>query len=184
VDNHSDRCLVQGFLFWPLRGLDSGANFLLTLSCRGGFRGIHGAKRPLAISDLGPQPWTDSELEPATTLPTAHNNDAIMLEVREGNSQKADDASVPDQLWLHPFATGYGDPSCMARHSTVLNQALDPQGRGLAVGDSQLCRLHFEDIVEEDTTMCLWMGQHLITWKPTGFYSRVSTRDCLKFHVY
>jgi hypothetical protein len=21
----------------------------------------------------------------------------------------------------------------------------------------------------------------LITWKPTGFYSRVSTRDCLKF---
>ncbi len=23
--------------------------------------------------------------------------------------------------------------------------------------------------------------QHLITWKPTGFYSRVSTRDCLKF---
>jgi hypothetical protein len=29
--------------------------------------------------------------------------------------------------------------------------------------------------------MCFWMGQHLITWKPTGFYSRVSTKDCLKF---
>ncbi len=23
--------------------------------------------------------------------------------------------------------------------------------------------------------------QHLITWKPTGFYSGVNTRDCLKF---
>jgi hypothetical protein len=49
------------------------------------------------------------------------------------------------------------------------------------IRDSQLCRFLFEDVVEEDTTMCLWMGQHLITWKPTGFYSSVSTRDCLKF---
>ena len=49
------------------------------------------------------------------------------------------------------------------------------------IGDSQLCCLRFEDVVEEDTTMCLWMGRHLITWKPTGFYSKVSTRDCLTF---
>ncbi len=88
----------------------------------------------------------------------AHNDDAVMLEVRKGNSQKADNALVPDHLWLHTFATGYGDPSCMARHSTVLNQVLDLQGRGLAIGDSQLCCLCFKDRVEEDTTMCLWMG--------------------------
>jgi hypothetical protein len=184
VDDHSNRCLVQGFLkFWLPRGLDSGADFLLTLSFWGGFRGVYGAKRPLAVLDLGPQPRTNSELGPATTLPTAHNNDAIMLEVRKGNSQNANNASVPDQLWIHTFAMGYGDPNCMARHSTALNQALDPQGRGLAIGDSQLCRLHFKDVVEEDTIMCLWMGRHLITWKPTGFYGRVSTRDCLKFRV-
>jgi hypothetical protein len=86
----------------------------LTSSFRWGFRGIHGAKRPLPVSNLGPQPQPHSELELAMTLPTAHNDDAIMLEVRKGNSQKADNASVPDHLWLHAFAMGYGDPSCMA----------------------------------------------------------------------
>jgi hypothetical protein len=95
-------------------------------------RGVHGAKRPLAVSDLGPRPRTNSELGLATTLPTAHDNEAIMLEVRKGNSQKANNALVPDHLWLHAFTMGYKDPSCMAQHSTALNQALDPQGRGLA----------------------------------------------------
>ena len=30
--------------------------------------------------------------------------------------------------------------------------------------------------------MCLLDGRHpLITWKPTGIYSRINTRDCLLF---
>jgi hypothetical protein len=98
----------------PTKILASGADFLLTLSFWGGLRGVHGAKRPLAVSDLGPRPWTDSELGLAKTLPTAHDDDAVMLEVRKGDSQKANKASVPDHLWLHAFAMGYGDSSCMA----------------------------------------------------------------------
>ncbi len=123
----------------PTKILALGADFLLTSSFRGVWGGVNGAKRPPAVSDLGPRPRdlgprprTDSELGLAMTLPMAYDDDEdVMMEVRKGDSQKADDASVPDHLWLHAFASGYGDPSCMARHSTMLNQALDPQGRGL-----------------------------------------------------
>ena len=49
------------------------------------------------------------------------------------------------------------------------------------IEDSQLCRLRF-DSMEGDTTMCLLDGRRpLITWKPTGIYSRINTRDCLLF---
>jgi hypothetical protein len=82
----------------PTKILASGADFLLTLSFQGGLRGVHSAKSPLAVSDLGPRPRTNSELGLVMTLPTANDNDAVMLEVRKGDSQKADDASVPDHL--------------------------------------------------------------------------------------
>jgi hypothetical protein len=98
----------------PTKILALGADFLLASSFRGGLRGVHGAKRPLAVLDLGRWPRTKSELGLATTLPMAHDDDAVMLEVRKGNSQKANNALVPDHLWLHAFSTGYGDPSCMA----------------------------------------------------------------------
>ena len=35
-------------------------------------------------------------------------------EVTKGDSQKADNASVPDHLWLRAFAVGYGDEACTA----------------------------------------------------------------------
>ena len=41
-------------------------------------------------------------------------------EVTKGNSQKADNASVPDHLWLRAFVVGYGDEACAARHREAL----------------------------------------------------------------
>jgi hypothetical protein len=35
--------------------------------------------------------------------------------------QKADDAAIPDQLWLHAFLVGYEDPSCLAWHRLALS---------------------------------------------------------------
>jgi hypothetical protein len=97
----------------PTKILALGANFLLTSSFRGGLRSVHRVTRPLAILDLGPRPLTNSELGLAA-MGTAHGNNAVMLEVIKSDSQKADDASVLDHLWLHGFATGYREPSCMA----------------------------------------------------------------------
>ena len=41
-------------------------------------------------------------------------------EVTKGDSQKADNASVPDHLWLRAFVVGYGDEACAARHREAL----------------------------------------------------------------
>ena len=40
--------------------------------------------------------------------------------VHKGDSQKADNTTVPVHLWLRAFALGYGDPSCLARHQVTL----------------------------------------------------------------
>jgi hypothetical protein len=41
-------------------------------------------------------------------------------EVTKGDSQKADNASVPDHLWLRAFVVGYGYEACAARHREAL----------------------------------------------------------------
>jgi hypothetical protein len=40
--------------------------------------------------------------------------------VIKGNTQKADNASVPDHLWLKAFVISYGDVACAARHRDAL----------------------------------------------------------------
>jgi hypothetical protein len=50
------------------------------------------------------------------------------MEVVKGDSQKADDAAVPDHLWLHAFLMGYKDPQCMARHRAALGIGGGPTG--------------------------------------------------------
>ncbi len=42
-------------------------------------------------------------------------------EVIKGDHQKADNAAVPDHLWLRAFAMGYGDPAYLAHHLEALN---------------------------------------------------------------
>ena len=41
-------------------------------------------------------------------------------EVTKGDLQKADNASVPDHLWLRAFVVGYGDEACAVRHREAL----------------------------------------------------------------
>jgi hypothetical protein len=58
---------------------------------------------------------------------------SMAVEVK-GNSQRADNASVPDHLWLRAFVIGYGDEACAER----LREALTlPTGDAGALGASQ-----------------------------------------------
>jgi hypothetical protein len=44
------------------------------------------------------------------------------LLIMKGDAQKADNAAVPDHLWLGMFASGYGSESCLARHCLALGR--------------------------------------------------------------
>ncbi len=57
-----------------------------------------------------------------------HDNKVI-----KGDHQKADDATMPDHLWLRAFALGYGDPVCAARHLEAFS--LPPSSRVGFLGD-------------------------------------------------
>ncbi len=41
-------------------------------------------------------------------------------EVTKGNTQKADNAAIPDHLWLRVFVLGYGAGGGVARHLKAL----------------------------------------------------------------
>ena len=66
--------------------------------------------RPLSNSALG--------LAPTSTLDHLPFHP---VEVVKGDSQKENNAAVPDQqLWLQAFLVGYSDPDCLARHRSAL----------------------------------------------------------------
>jgi hypothetical protein len=92
----------------PTKTLFTGADFLLTLSFRGGLGGL---KRVIPVT-MGPRPLSHLVLglslgDTVTGLATISSP----VEVLKGDTQKADNAAVPDQLWLFAFAAGYADPS-------------------------------------------------------------------------
>ena len=106
-------------LFWlaPTKIIFAGADFLLTSSFRCVCGGLKtGSTRAMG---MGPRPLSHSALGLAP--PSSHNQLPFQtVEVVKGDSQKADDAVVPDQLWLHAFLVGYEDPGCLARHHLAL----------------------------------------------------------------
>jgi hypothetical protein len=142
----------------PSKLLHTGADLLLTASFRGGLgcvlRGDGGPNRFSNVGGAfqpGPRPLPDRELglcplEPCLDegadegedqelvlaedhgLGTSHGNEVI-----KGDNQKADDATVPDHLWLRAFALGYGDPACAARHLEAFS--LTPSSRVGFLGD-------------------------------------------------
>jgi hypothetical protein len=59
---------------------------------------------------------------------------SMAAEVTEGDSQKADNASVPDHLWLRACTIGYGDEACTERHREALSL---PTGDVGALGISE-----------------------------------------------
>ena len=126
LDSLSDEAvtvLMEGICHSPPSNLlHTGADLLLTASFRGG---LEGDSRPgasdLAASALppGPRPLTDAELglcplpddcsgaspeglvEGLGPLPESPDTEVI-----KGDHQKADNAAVPDHLWLRAFALG------------------------------------------------------------------------------
>jgi hypothetical protein len=54
------------------------------------------------------------------------------VEVLKGDSQKADNAVVPDQLWLHAFVVGYGNPCFLARHCLALGLGEEGSAGGMS----------------------------------------------------
>ena len=106
----------------PTKVLLAGADLLLTTS----FRGVLGGLKttfggPMSVEAYGPRPLSNSNLRlsipPACTAPPMLE---LLDAVHEGDSQKADNTTVPVHLWLQAFALGYGDPSCLARHQVTL----------------------------------------------------------------
>ena len=84
----------------------------------------------------GPCPLTDYKLElcplleasvpgPEVDYKWAQGLDSLRDSPKDtvikGDHQKADDAAVPDHLWLLAFAMGYGDAAYPARHLEALN---------------------------------------------------------------
>ena len=120
----------------PSKLLHSGADLLLTNGFRGGLggglegRGSLPGPRPLSDSDLGLAPAAkrlrpSEEREPEEREPLEAEADEYVGgdEVIKGDSQKADDASVPDHLWLRAFVLGYGAAGHAARHWRALGRA-------------------------------------------------------------
>ena len=129
----------------PSKLLHTGADLLLTARFRGGF-GVSGSKGssgdlpgPCPLTDdelglcplpaggveaLGPEELAqglaqelDHELAQGLVLPQDSPEDAVI----KGDHQKADNAAVPDHLWLRAFAIRYGDTAYSVRHLEALN---------------------------------------------------------------
>ncbi len=103
----SERILHGIFRSASTKILFAGTDFLLTSSFRGGLGGL----RAGLVLCAGPRPISNSDLG----LVQSSGEGQLPFqpgEVIKGDSQKADDAVVPDQLWLHAFVVGYGDPQC------------------------------------------------------------------------
>ena len=145
----------------PSKLLHSGADLLLTNGFRGSFVGVLQGQGSLVgvlqgqgslVGVLqsggslpGPRPRSDSDLglAPATKrlkhlmvcepLAAAADEYVGRDEVIKGDSQKVDDAVVPDHLWLRAFVLGYGVANHAARHWRALGRAGGAVG---SLGDS------------------------------------------------
>jgi hypothetical protein len=106
----------------PSQLLHTGADVLLTTGFWGDSSVLRQAEQALAP---GPRPRTDTDLG---LLPEAQRQrwykelafHAAAVEVKKGDSQKADNAAIPDQLWLRAFVLGYGDTTCPTWHLDTL----------------------------------------------------------------
>ena len=115
----------------PSKLLHSGADLLLTNGFRGGLggglegRGSLPGPRPRSDSDLGLAPAAKRLRPSEEREPLEAEADEYVGgdEVIKGDSQKGDDASVPDHLWLRAFVLGYGAAGHAARHWRALGRA-------------------------------------------------------------
>ncbi len=114
--------------------LHTGADVLLTTGFRGGLtgrwrsevRGLPGP-RPRTETELGLLPEAKRQRRDVGLAVQAAAAEAVVgfassaVEVIKGDTQKADNAAVPDQLWLRAFVLGYGDnTTCLSLHLETL----------------------------------------------------------------
>jgi hypothetical protein len=112
----------------PTKILFAGANFLLTLPFR---EGLGGLRLGVPNLKLGPRLLTNAEL--GLSLGPAHSLAPFSpVEVLKGDSQKADNVAVPDQLWFHAFVVGCGNPCCLARHCSALGLGEEGSAGGMS----------------------------------------------------
>ena len=124
----------------PSKLLHTGADLLLTAVFRGGGVGSVSGKgsarepsgppgphplsdRELRIKRVAPDKASPGEKRPRVEVPPqdkVSTEVSTAVEVIKGNSQKGDNASVPDHLWLRAFVIGYGDEACAERHREAL----------------------------------------------------------------
>ena len=129
----------------PSRLLHTGADVLLTAGFRGG--STKGRRETEGKGLPGPRPWTDTELGLlpeakrqrrdagmsilaaaaeatiglASTADKVNGDSHTADKVIKGDSQKADNAAVPNQLRLRAFVLGYGtDTASLSRHTDAL----------------------------------------------------------------
>jgi hypothetical protein len=78
----------------------------------------------------GPSPHLNQDLGLAGPQPVGplRLSVGLRLLVTKGDTQKADNATVPDHLWLRAFALGYGRESCLAHHHLALGMPLASLG--------------------------------------------------------
>ena len=116
----------------PSKLLHIGMDLLLMAGLRGGFdRDKRGLDREVLLP--GPRPLTDDKLglcplpDEGTGTSSSETQGLNWLpespddEVIKGDHQKADNAAVPDHLWLRAFAMGNRAPAYTARHLEALN---------------------------------------------------------------
>ena len=86
---------------------------------KGSLPGLH----PLLDTDLGLAPAAKRLQSTATELDALAEEEYVVTEaVIKGDSQKADNAAVPDHLWLRAFVLSYGGSGHSARHLRALGQ--------------------------------------------------------------
>ena len=61
-------------------------------------------------------PTQDDVSTKVSTVTEVSMEVSTAVEVIKGDSQKADNSSVPDHLWLRAFVIGYGNEACVERH--------------------------------------------------------------------
>ena len=68
----------------------------------------------------GPCPRSDQDFGLAAPQPLEPSYPNLLI--MKGDAQKADNAAVPDHLWLEMFASGYGSESCLTLHCLALGR--------------------------------------------------------------
>jgi hypothetical protein len=112
----------------PSKLLHTGVNLLLTSAFRGGLEGREAQEGGTAGLVPGPRPCSDAGFGLTQAYERKHPPETKMTmedfaaeeEVIKGDSQKADNAAVPDNLWLRAFVLGYGNSGCLGRHLGAL----------------------------------------------------------------